>query len=84
MVEVRLTGKSMQQRIADRLKPSSSPDAVSMQVTHGEGPRRTISTIHHSGFQAEHGKPADRLHDLSGEPRRNAGHNSNDKDNDND
>lgn len=49
--------KSDAQRIADRLKPSCSPDAVNTYVTQGSGPTRTITSIHHSGQNIQHGKP---------------------------
>ena len=55
MVEVKLSNsKSEAQRIADRLKPSCSPAAQSAQVTHGTGPTRAVTSIHHSGHQARH------------------------------
>jgi hypothetical protein len=48
--EIKLSGKSMEQRIADRLKPSgigrgTQPDHM---VTHGSGPTRTVTSINHS------------------------------------
>jgi hypothetical protein len=49
------SGKSEAQRISDRLKPSSSPDVVHTSITHGSGPTRTVSTVHHHGHQAQHG-----------------------------
>jgi hypothetical protein len=48
MAEVKHSGKSMEQKISDRLKPSCSPDA-DIQVTKGSGPTRTVTAIHHSG-----------------------------------
>jgi hypothetical protein len=47
-VEVRHTGKSMEQRIADRLKNSGDPRADHHAV-HGTGPTRTHTNIHHAG-----------------------------------
>jgi hypothetical protein len=47
-VEVRHSGKSMEQRIADRLKPSGDPRADHHAV-HGTGPTRTHTFIHHPG-----------------------------------
>ena len=47
-VEVRHSGKSMEQRIADRLKPSGDPRA-DHHVVHGTGPTRTHTFIHHPG-----------------------------------
>jgi hypothetical protein len=59
MVEVRFRpdGKPEEQRVRDRLKPSSSPDAVSSQVKMGDGPTRVIHTTHHAGHQALHTNP---------------------------
>jgi hypothetical protein len=53
MVEVKHSGKSMEQRIADRLKPSCG-DADTV-VTHGTGPTRTATAIHHGGTARHHG-----------------------------
>jgi hypothetical protein len=47
---------SMAQRIADRLKPSAGKDSGDVQVTQGNSPNRTITTVHHS---ANHAKPRD-------------------------
>jgi hypothetical protein len=47
-VEVRHSGKSMDQRIADRLKNSGDPRADHHSV-HGTGPTRTHTNIHHAG-----------------------------------
>jgi hypothetical protein len=46
-----LTGPSMEQRIVDRLKPSThgTPDKV-----QGEGPTRVATKIHHTGFNHAH------------------------------
>lgn len=62
-------GKSPEQRIADRLKPSAgNPPTASTQVTHGSGPTRVVSTIHHYGQQCQHG-PGVGGHDISGGKR---------------
>ena len=53
MGEIRLTGPSMEQRIASRLRNSGGNDA-DVSVTHGSGPTRTITNIHHSRV-ADHG-----------------------------
>ena len=50
-MEVKHSGKSMEQRIHDRLKPSGGQDCGDGRVTKGEGPTRTITTVHHSGGQ---------------------------------
>jgi hypothetical protein len=47
-VEIKHSGKSMEQRIADRLKPSGDPRADHHAV-HGTGPTRTHTFIHHPG-----------------------------------
>jgi hypothetical protein len=46
--EVKLTGKSMEQRIADRLKTSGDPRAE-IVTKQGEGPTRVFHHVHHSG-----------------------------------
>jgi hypothetical protein len=48
MTEVRHSGKSMQQRIADRLKPSNDLANADIHTAHGTGPTRAHTTIHHS------------------------------------
>jgi hypothetical protein len=47
-VEVKLTGKSMEQRVADRLKPSGDPRAEHHTV-QGSGPTRVHHFIHNAG-----------------------------------
>jgi hypothetical protein len=49
-MEVKHSGKSMEQRIRDKLNPSCSPNA-DVHVTQGEGPTRVHTAIHHSGQQ---------------------------------
>jgi hypothetical protein len=44
-------GKSEAQRIADRLKPSNDIAHAGTVTRHGDGPTRTITTVHHSGHQ---------------------------------
>jgi hypothetical protein len=46
---------SMEQRIANRLKPSNAPGA-DHTVHQGSGPTRTVTTVHHG---ANHTKPQD-------------------------
>jgi hypothetical protein len=47
MPEVRLTGKPLEQRIADRLKPSAGNNSgADVTAVHGTGPTRTITSIH--------------------------------------
>jgi hypothetical protein len=48
MVELRLKGKSMDQRVADRLKNSGDTAHADHHVVHGTGPTRTHTQIHHS------------------------------------
>jgi hypothetical protein len=48
MVETKLSGKSMDQRIADRLKNSGDTAHADHSVVHGTGPTRTHTQIHHS------------------------------------
>jgi hypothetical protein len=48
MVEVKHSGKSMEQRIADRLKNSGDTANADVSVVHGTGPTRTHTNIHHS------------------------------------
>jgi len=47
-VEVRHSGKSMEQRLADRLKSSGDPRA-DVVTKHGEGARRTFHHVHFAG-----------------------------------
>jgi len=48
MVELRLKGKSMDQRIADRLKNSGDVAHADHHAVHGTGPTRAHTNIHHS------------------------------------
>jgi hypothetical protein len=54
MVETKLTGPSMEQRIANRLKNSGSPEA-DHHVVHGTGPTRTHTNIHSTGHVLQRG-----------------------------
>ena len=55
MPDVIQSGKSNEQRIADRLKGSNDTSTANTSVTHGTGPTRTVTTVHHSGYQHRHG-----------------------------
>ena len=48
MIEVKHSGKSMEQRVADRLKNSGDTAHADVSVVHGTGPTRTHTNIHHS------------------------------------
>jgi hypothetical protein len=54
MVEIKHSGKSMAQRVADRLR-SSGDGSGAEGVTHGEGPTRTATHIHHNANVSLHG-----------------------------
>jgi hypothetical protein len=51
-------GKSPEERIRDRLRPSGAGLGAEHSTTVGSGPNRTITHVHHGG--TTHG--ADRLH----------------------
>jgi hypothetical protein len=55
MAEVKLSGKSNEQRIADRLKGSNDSSTADTIAKHGDGPTRTITSVHHSGSAKQHG-----------------------------
>ena len=48
MSEVKLSGKPIEQRIADRLR-NSGCDTADHSVVHGEGPTRTWTNVHVKG-----------------------------------
>jgi hypothetical protein len=48
MVEIKHSGKSMEQRIADRLKNSGDTAHADGSVVHGTGPTRTHTNVHYS------------------------------------
>jgi hypothetical protein len=48
MVEVKHSGKSMDQRVADRLKNSGDVAHADHHNVHGTGPTRAHTNIHHS------------------------------------
>jgi hypothetical protein len=69
MTEVMQGPKSDAQRIADRLKPSCSPEAVNSYVTTGSGPTRCVTSIHRSGQNIQHGQPDAGGPDITGGKR---------------
>jgi hypothetical protein len=48
MTEVKLTGKPLDQRIADRLRNSGDTAHADHSVVHGTGPTRAHTNIHYS------------------------------------
>ena len=66
MVDVIQNGKSDAQRIADRLKGSNDTSTADTMVTHGTGPLRTVTSIHHSGSDQRHGSPDQGGPDITG------------------
>jgi hypothetical protein len=55
--DIKLTGPSMEERIANRLKNSGEGATPDVSVQKGEGPLRTHTNIHHSpNKQREGGK----------------------------
>jgi hypothetical protein len=60
-VEVKLTGKPLEQRISDRLKSSCGTDS-DVYSTQGTGPTRVNTAIHYSGSAKQYGP------DHKGEP----------------
>ncbi len=58
MAEVRLTGKPLEQRVADRLKSSGEGTNPAHVMKHGDGPTRTITHVHLKGNI--HGTPSGR------------------------
>jgi hypothetical protein len=67
MVEIKHSGKSMEQRVADRLKNSGSPEA-DHHVVHGTGPTRTHTNIHSTGHVLQRGADEKGV-DIYGNPR---------------
>ena len=52
MVELRLKGKSMEQRVADRLKNSGDTAHADHHAAHGTGPERAHTNIHNTRNQS--------------------------------
>jgi hypothetical protein len=46
--EIRIKGPSMQERIANRLKNSGEGAMPDQTASHGSGPTRTHTNLHHS------------------------------------
>jgi hypothetical protein len=62
VVEVKHSGKSMAQRVADRLKSSGAGANPDWMTKHGDGPNRTITHGHNAGHPPAPGtaaKPTD-------------------------
>jgi hypothetical protein len=51
-VEVKLTGKPLDQRIADRLRSSGEATNPDVRTQQGDGPTRVHTHIHHSPNKA--------------------------------
>jgi hypothetical protein len=69
MVEVKLTGKPLEQRLSDRLKNSGDEKRADIVTKHGEGARRTFHNIFHSGNARSQGPDAKGEGDINGRPR---------------
>ena len=72
MVETKLTGKSMEQRVADRLKNSGDTKNADHSVVHGTGPTRTHTNIHLTGTAKQHGPDNKGEGDIYQRPRGSA------------
>jgi hypothetical protein len=68
MVEVKHSGKSMDQRIADRLKNSGDTVHADHHSVHGTGPTRAHTQIHNSRNQ-QYGQGHPGEGDVSGNKR---------------
>jgi hypothetical protein len=68
MVEVKLTGKSMEQRIADRLKNSGDAQHADVVVQKGDGPTRCYTNIHNTR-DTDYGPPNKGEGDINGNRR---------------
>jgi len=70
MAEVRLRdGRNEAQRIADRLKGSNDTTTANTVAKHGDGPTRTVTTVHHSGHQHQHGSADEGVGNIIGGKR---------------
>jgi hypothetical protein len=69
MTEVRQGPKSDAERIADRLKGSNDTSTADTVAQHGTGPTRTVTTVHRSGHQHQHGQPDHGGPDITGGKR---------------
>jgi hypothetical protein len=68
MVEIKHSGKSMEQRVADRLKNSGDAAHADHSVVHGTGPTRAHTNIHHSRVTS-YGSDAKGEGDINNRPR---------------
>jgi hypothetical protein len=68
MVEVKLTGKSMEQRIADRLKNSGDTANADVVAQMGDGPTRCFTNIHNTR-DTDWRKPNPGEGDINGQKR---------------
>jgi hypothetical protein len=68
MVEVKHSGKSMEQRVADRLKNSGDAAHSDHHAVHGTGPTRTHTNIHNTRNQS-YGKDHPGEGDIFNRPR---------------
>jgi hypothetical protein len=68
MVEVKLTGKPLAERITDRLKSSCDPSA-DIHTHQGESPTRVHTSIHHGGTARRHGEGRPGEGDINGNRR---------------
>jgi len=68
MVEVKHSGKSMEQRVADRLKTSGDVAHADVHAVHGTGPTRAHNHIHHSRVTS-YGEDNKGEGDVFGRPR---------------
>jgi hypothetical protein len=68
MVEIKHSGKSMEQRIADRLKPSTSPEA-DIHTQQGSGPTRVHHAVHLKGNVMSRGPDHKGEGNIFGQPR---------------
>jgi hypothetical protein len=53
--KIKLTGPSMEQRVADRLRNSGFGANPNQTTVHGTGPTRTHTNIFHGGHVRDHG-----------------------------
>jgi hypothetical protein len=69
MPDVIHSGKSDAQLIADRLKGSNDTSTANTLAKHGDGPTRTITSVHHSGQNIRHGSAHPGEGDITGHKR---------------
>jgi hypothetical protein len=68
MVEVKLTGKPLAERIADRLKNSGDAQHADVVTQMGDGPTRCFTNIFHTR-DTDYGPPNKGEGDINGKPR---------------